>query len=124
MNFPERMPNTRKILAASQYADRCGKLSAFRKAAMVSYWREGKNLEDPQVVAEIAQKAGLDGSEATRAMEEDLYLYAVYAIRQEAQQVGVAGIPTFISGDESVYGCQPYEVLEAFAVRAGAKPKN
>ena len=91
---------------------------------MHSYWHDGENLEDAGVVGKIAQKIGLDAGKAVRAMTDDNYLYAVYAIRQEAVREGVTGIPTFISGSESVYGCQPYEVLEAFAVRAGAPPRS
>ena len=45
------------------------------------------------------------------------------ARREEAESIGVTGIPTFVIGNQGMVGCQPYEVLREFVVANGAKPR-
>ncbi len=111
MKFPDHLPNTRKILAVAEYARDQGKLTTFRHAAMNAYWKEGKNLEQSTVIAEIAQQSGLDPQTAIAVTESRDYLSRVLAMRREAEQADISGIPTFIIGSEKIFGCQPYEKL-------------
>jgi predicted DsbA family dithiol-disulfide isomerase len=122
--LPERLPNTRRALAIAEYAREQGKLTAFRDATMHAHWREGKNLEDEHDLREIALRAGLAPKAALRALSAERYLRRVDAIREEAAQVGVTGIPTFVIGRYGVVGCQPYEVLARAAERAGAQRRS
>ncbi len=120
MGSPERIPNTRAALALAELARDEGRLEPFRKAAMSAHWREGQDLESPQVLAALAQRAGLSEGAASRAASKPGYLERVDKARDEANQMGVTGIPTFIIGSYRVEGCQPYEVLAEIARRAGA----
>ncbi len=95
MGHPGHMPNTRRALAAAEYARDRGRLTPFRHAAMDAHWREGRDLEDPGVIASVASAAGLDGLAAAAAMDDPEYLARVDAMRAEATQPGVTGIPTF-----------------------------
>ena len=122
--LPERLPNTRRALAIAEYAREQGKLTAFRGAAMHAHWREGKDLEDEHDLREIARRAGLASEAALQALGAERYLRRVDAIREEATQVGVTGIPTFVLGRYGVVGCQPYEVLARAAERAGAQRRG
>jgi predicted DsbA family dithiol-disulfide isomerase len=115
-----RMPNTRRALAAAEYARDAGRLDPFRHEAMRAYWREGRDLEDPAVIQAIARTAGVDPGAAAAAMHEPRWLARVDAARDEAERLGVTGIPTFLFGEQRVVGCQPYAVLAAAAERAGA----
>ena len=124
LDLPERLPNTRRALAIAEYAREQGKLEAFRDAAMHAHWREGKNLEDEHDLREIALCAGLEPEAALQARGADRYLQRVDAIREEATQIGVTGIPTFVLGRYGVVGCQPYDVIARAADRAGARRRG
>ena len=111
MNQPDRLPNTRRPLAAAEYAREQGRLHPFREAAMDTYWRDGRNVEDEAVIRDVARKAGVDADAAVAAMDDPEFLGRVDAMRREATNAGVTGIPTFFIGDRRIVGCQPYEVL-------------
>ena len=121
---PDRLQNTRKVLAIAEFAREHGKLDAFRITAMNAHWREGKNLEDPVDLAAIAHSAGLDPEAAVAAGSDPEYLERIDAVREEAHELGVNGIPTFLFGDVAVVGCQPYEVLAEAARDAGGRPRR
>lgn len=125
MKAQDRTVNTRKAIAMAEYARDQGKLEAFRPAAMDAWWREGRDLEDDGVLREIAERVGLDGDAALAATRDAKYLDRIDARREEAESIGVTGIPTFVIGNQGVVGCQPYEVLEQFVTQVGgAKKKN
>ena len=123
MRQPPRMPNTRRALAAAEYARERGRLDAFRRGAMDAYWRDGLDLEDASVIRAVAAAAGLESAPTAAAMNDSVYLARVDDVRREASAAGVRGIPTFFLGDEVVVGCQPYPVLAAAAERAGARKR-
>jgi predicted DsbA family dithiol-disulfide isomerase len=121
---PDRLPNTRRVLAMAEYAREKGKLDELRRAGMEAHWRYEKDLEDDADLSAIAESVGLDGAEAVAAADDPRYTSQVDAKLTEAQEHGVTGIPTFFIGDEKVVGCQPFEVLAAAAERAGAKRRG
>jgi predicted DsbA family dithiol-disulfide isomerase len=96
----------------------------FRDAAMHAHWREGKKLEDEHALRNIALRADLEPEAALQAMGAARYLQRVDAIREEATQIGVTGIPTLVIGRYGVVGCQPYEVIAQAAERAGARRRS
>jgi predicted DsbA family dithiol-disulfide isomerase len=121
LRVPDRTPNTRAALAVAEHARDRGRLHPFRAAAMDAHWRQGKDLEDPGVLAACAVAAGLEAAEAARAVDDPALRARVDAMGREALQAGVTGIPTLLVGGRRVVGCQPYEVFEAAAVAAGAR---
>jgi predicted DsbA family dithiol-disulfide isomerase len=128
MKHPMRSPNTRRVLAMAELARERGLLDAFRESAMNAHWREGRNLEDDADLSEVARRAGLPAAEALQASRGPTYLARIDEVREEANQLGVTGIPTFVFGDReenalAVVGCQPYEVLARAASEAGAKKR-
>ena len=122
-NQPVRIPNTRRALALAEVARDEGKLDAFRRRAMDAHWRDGMNLEDDDDLRTIASDAGLSGDAVERSTTDPQYLARIDAIREEAENIGVQGIPTFIIGNLGLSGCQPAEVLEDFAAKAGAEKR-
>jgi len=117
------MPNTRRALAVAEFARDQGKLDEFRHLAMDAHWKEGRNIEDDSVLRDLALASGMDPDKAVLAADDPSYLKRLDDLRQEFRKVGTGGIPTFVFGKESVEGCQPYEVLEKVALRAGAKKR-
>lgn len=124
MATPERTPNTRKAMAVAEWARDQGRLHPFRRAAMNAHWREGRDLEDDAVLADLARSAGLDPERAVAAASDPAYVARVDAMGEEAARAGVTGIPTFFIGDRKVVGCQPYEVVAREAEAAGARRRD
>ena len=93
-----------------------------------AHWREGKNIEDLDVLQAIAMAAGLDADDARVAPDSAEWLGRVDARQQDARAAGVRGIPTFVfvteGRQETVVGCQPYDVLAQAARRAGVPPSE
>ena len=117
----KRVPNTRRALAVAEFARDQGRLSEFRSRTMDAHWKDGKDIEDSGVLRGLAEASGLDPEKAILVSVDPTYLKRVDDSRLDYEQVGVGGIPTFVFGAEVVEGCQPYRVLAAAALRAGAK---
>lgn len=117
---PDRMANTKRALAAAEWAREQGKLHPFRRAVMDAWWRQGKDVSDLDVLAAAAEKAGLDPAAARAAADDPAYREKIAEIGAEAAAAGVRGIPTFVAGNRAVVGCQPYEVLAKLVQAAGA----
>ena len=120
---PTKLANTRRALAVAEFAREKGQLDEYRRLTMDAYWKEGKDIENREVLAALAVASNLDSNKAVLAGDDPTYLSRVDAIAEEFRSVGVGGIPTFIFGKEIVEGCQPYEILAAAALRAHAKRK-
>lgn len=116
----ERLSNTRRALALAEVARDLGRLDPFRDAAMDAYWKDGMDLESDEVLLEVSRRAGLPGDSLSRADHDAVFLQRVADAREEAEASGVRAIPTFVMAGYGVVGCQPYEVLEQLAERAGA----
>jgi predicted DsbA family dithiol-disulfide isomerase len=121
---PERIPNTRRALAIAEVARDEGRLDPYRKRAMDAHWKDGMNLEDDNDLRRIALDAGLSGDAVERSKSDSQYLARVDAIREEASEMGVRGIPTFVIGKDGLSGAQPYEAFVDFATKAGAKRRT
>ncbi len=91
---------------------------------MEAHWRDGMNLEDDGDLRKIAADAELAADAVERSKNDPQYLERIDAVREEAGNIGVQGIPTFVIGQLGLSGCQPYEVMEDFATQAGADKKR
>jgi predicted DsbA family dithiol-disulfide isomerase len=86
-----------------------------------AYFAEGRNVSDVGVLLDVAQAQGLPRDEAEQVLADRTFSGAVDADWQRARGLGVTGVPTFVAGKEGVVGAQPYEVLEALVLAAGAQ---
>lgn len=120
------VPNTRRALAVAERARVEGRLDAFRHAAMRAHWEQLQDIEDPDVLADLAASVGMDPAAARAAADDPAIQATLDAVRSEANRLGVPGIPTFVfghlgQGARAVVGCQPWEALSQAALQAGAK---
>jgi predicted DsbA family dithiol-disulfide isomerase len=115
----DRIPNTRRALALAEVAREEGKLEPYRQRAMEAHWRDGLDIESDDDLRAIARDAGLS-EEAVERSKDVRYLRRIDAIREEANAIGVEGIPTFVIGRYGFSGAQGYEQYVALAERAGA----
>ncbi len=119
----ERIPNTRRALALAEVARDEGKLDAFRERAMHAHWRDGMDLENDRDLTTIAREAGLPDDAVARS-KSDRFLARIDATREEADHIGVRGIPTFILDRYAISGAQSYEVFRQLAEQAGAEKRQ
>ena len=77
-----------------------------------AYFGEGRNLAEPLVLLEVAEAAGLDRDAAEEMIRKRSFRDAVDADWKRAHELGVTGVPTFVSGNRGLVGAQPYEALE------------
>jgi predicted DsbA family dithiol-disulfide isomerase len=120
LKVPARLSNTRRVLAVTKWAKEQGRFPSFHDAAMEAYWQRGEDLENPDVLARLAELAGLPGEGARNAMDAPEYQARVDALSDEGRREGVRGIPTFFIGNTRVVGCQPYEAFVQAVQLAGA----
>jgi predicted DsbA family dithiol-disulfide isomerase len=79
----------------------------FHEAVFEALWQDGRDIGDPDVLADIAEGVGLDG-EAIRDATADETLDAELRERfEQAQQAGVSGIPTFVYEGHAARGAIP-----------------
>ena len=123
-------PSTKKALALSEHARRLGRLDAWRTQAMDAHWRDGRDLEAPEVLRDLAERAGLDPDEALAFLEAAEVPALLDAQREEAWRWGVTGIPTWFLIPEDrgarpvrVVGCQPRDVVERALLMVGAQAR-
>lgn len=94
-----KVMNSRKAHKIIQAAKKQGLQNEIEEALFYAYFTEGKNLEDSEILAEIAKNTGinftdiselLDSIELENAVNTDVYM---------AQQVGARGVPFFVFDD-------------------------
>lgn len=77
-----------------------------------AYFTEGKDMGNSQVLKTLALEIGLNEDEINDALENDKYGYEVNQDIQEAQQLGVSGVPFFVV--DRKYGVNGAQPVEAF----------
>lgn len=92
--------------------DEHGAGDALATALFHAYFTDGRNVSDPDVLVDCAAAEGL-GAEAARTMlDEGAYAAAVRESQQQAQRLGVTGVPCYVLNERhAVTGAQPAEVL-------------
>lgn len=105
-------PNTLNAHRLLHYAERAGKQDAVSEELFRAHFLEGSNLTDRDVLADAAERAGLEraGVEAYLASEEGRDVIARADV--EARSAGIGGVPFFIFNRKlGVSGAQDAEVL-------------
>lgn len=115
---PDWLYNTRRVLAASEFAREQGKLAPFRKAAFFANFREHLDMESDDTLRSLASKAELDPEATVAAAADPTFFEKVDARQRDARSEGVTGVPTFMIGNQRLVGCQPYERMARFVEQA------
>ena len=76
-----------------------------------AYFAEGRNLAEPEVLLDVAKVAGLPLETAEEVIRQRSFRDAVDIDWKRAHELGVTGVPTFVSGNRGLVGAQPYEAL-------------
>ena len=112
MVFATRLPNTRIAHEATEYARQKGKQLDFHHAVFDKFYGQGQDISMWDVLQAAAVQVGLDAHEMRREVEAGKYTSTVNALVQEAYDIGVTGVPTYVLNDRlAIVGAQPYEVF-------------
>jgi len=77
-----------------------------------AYFTEGIDIGNPLQLLRLGQEIGLIEEEITAAIESDEYAYKVKQDIQEAQSLGVTGVPFFVFNRKyAVSGAQPPHIF-------------
>ena len=95
------------------FAQSKGLGNAMKEALCLAYMTEGQNIGEPEVVAEIALKVGLDATEVQAVLDSDAFAAEVRQDEKIAhEQLNVTGVPFFVFDQRlAVAGAQPREVF-------------
>ena len=89
-----------------------------KERIMDAYFTNGKNISDINVLADCAESAGIDRTEAHTFLSGDEFVDEVRNEIAEATEYGVTAVPTFIiNGQWSVPGAQDIEMFERIIER-------
>jgi predicted DsbA family dithiol-disulfide isomerase len=105
--------NSRRALAAAEFAREVGKFDEMHHALFKAHWEGTGKLEDVDDLVAIGVGVGLDGAELRAAIDEDRYGGLLDESRVQATSVGINAIPAHIFGNRYlVVGAYPYETFE------------
>lgn len=95
-----------------QFAKTKGLGDQAEEALFKAYFTDGKNMADMNDLIEIGTLIGLDAVELTSILESDAFAYEMMQDVQEAQNIGVQGVPFFVFDRKyAVSGAQPVEAF-------------
>ncbi len=115
--------NSRGAQELGKWAEEKGRGEEFHHAAFHAYFAEGKNIAEPEVLKEIAGRAGLSEGEAKEAIGSEKYKAAVDSDWELSKEKRIRAVPTFFANGSQLVsrlvGAQPYEALERLLIEAG-----
>ena len=113
--------NSRLAQELGKWADTVPGGEALHDALYRAYFVDARNIGDPEILVEIAQKVGLPAEEARAVLAERRFKDAVDADWARSREYGITGVPTFVAGGYGVVGAQPYEVLVQLLEKVGTR---
>jgi predicted DsbA family dithiol-disulfide isomerase len=125
LSLHERLINSRPTLQAAEFAREKGRFDAMHDELMKAYWDEGRDVSDMAVLREVAARAGVDATGMEAAVKEDRFGDYLDARRQEAEELGITGIPAHVIADKYlVMGAQPYDLFERVMAKVGVPKRD
>lgn len=117
MNFPSEW-HPAKSIAAMRFCcaleEDQAALIRFARGAFASYFDAQENLDDPAVLAAVADAEGLDGAVLAAAAASDAIKARLRANTEEVIARGGYGSPTiFVDGDDMYFGNDQLPLVEA-----------
>ncbi|MEI4505759.1 DsbA family protein [Sphingopyxis sp. CCNWLW253] len=121
MNFPSQWHPAKSITAmrfCCALEEDQAALVRFARGAFTSYFDRQENLDDPAVLAAVADAEGLDGAALAVAAGSDAVKARLRANTDEVIARGGYGSPTiFVDGDDMYFGNDQLPLVEAALAR-------
>jgi 2-hydroxychromene-2-carboxylate isomerase len=104
--------NTLLLMRSAVAAQRAGVFEPFHRAVYPAFWAEGENLGEPEVIARVVERAGLDARALLEAAGDAAVKAELRANTEEVVARGAFGAPTFFVGDEMFFGNDRLDFVE------------
>lgn len=106
------LANSALALAGAEYARDSCRFEEFHREMLEAVFARGQNIGLREVIAETAERAGLDGGDMLKAIDENQYEERLKKSHDLGHQLRVTGVPTFIVNDSyKITGAQPLETF-------------
>ena len=92
----ERTPNTLNAHRLIYWAGIEGRQSLVVSALFRAYFCEGRDIGDAEVLADLADSAGMDGAVVARLLASDADMADIRARDAHSREMGINSVPTFI----------------------------
>ncbi len=117
----ERTPNTIDSHRLIDRAGRNGRQDAVVEALFHTYFLEGRDIGDIDVLVDVATSAGLDADEIRAYLRSEEDIERMRAEDMKAREMGIQGVPCFIVNQKyAISGAQePAAFLQIFERIAG-----
>ena len=108
---PYTRPAQAATIFASETADEAT-VEAFHSRLYRAYWDDAENLGDHDVLKRLMVESKLDWDVFAPRLESGLYDGAMQIQHDEAMQLGLNGVPSFVvEGKYGIVGAQPIEAF-------------
>jgi len=123
---PERIPNSRRALATSEWVRRNAPAShrALHHSIFEALFVDGRAIDDADVLDELVSAAGADAAACRAAVEAGEMDAVLAASREAAIDAGATGAPSWLIDDRAlVPGLQTPEFYERVVTRLRDRPR-
>ncbi|WP_458525964.1 DsbA family oxidoreductase [Onishia taeanensis] len=118
----ERTPNTFAAHRLIWLAGRQGVQPAVVDALFHAYFIEGQDIGQPDVLAAVAVRGGLEASTVAEFLSGEEGVAEVRDDLAQVRRLGVSGVPTFVFANRTALsGAQPPEMIRAAILDAGER---
>ena len=83
----------------------------FYEGLFEALWKEGREIDDPDVIAVLAEDAGADPGPVRESITDESLESELRERFAEGQRLGISGVPTFVYGEHAARGAVPPEHL-------------
>lgn len=116
--------NTFKAHRLAKYAATVGKEKEMTERLLYAHFTENKRIGDKAVLVALAKEVGLEEDAVKAALQDERFAAETLVDMQEAQQIGVRGVPFFVINDKyAISGAQPNDVFTK-AIQQVAEEEN
>lgn len=117
-----RTPNTLNAHRVIRWAGEAGRQQVVVEALFMAYWHAGLDIGDTATLVDVADANGMNRKRVKTDLASDRDKLEVFAEVQQAQSMGVSGVPTFVMAQRfGVSGAQSAALLADGIRRAMGK---
>lgn len=121
LNFNPHFPiNTLPLMRGAIAAEKQGCMNRYLDTVFPAIWVDGKNMGDPQVIAQVLEEGGLDAAALLAESQVPEVKQALIEDTEAAVARGVFGAPTFFMDGDMYFGQDRLDFIEEAC--AAAKP--
>ncbi|UCD57394.1 MAG: DsbA family oxidoreductase [Candidatus Hydrogenedentota bacterium] len=119
IRMPAKLSNSRMALLGGEFAREADRFHEYHEAVFSAYFQQGKDIGDAEILVEIVDGIGIDGSAFREAIVNEKHAGTLAASLREAHSLGLTAVPSFVFADGRVIvGARPYDELKAAAEKS------